>query len=144
MNANHRTILVVDDDEITTEQFARMLRLEGCLVCTALDAESALCEAKLVCPDAIVVDLRMPVTDGLGFLRQLRAVDTLRRTPVAVVTGDYFIDDWTRAELEALGARLQFKPMWLEDLWALVSRMLTQPVVPQLLEDRSLQTRATA
>ena len=37
-------------------------------------------------------------------------------TPVAIVTGDYFLDDAISTELRELGAELRFKPLWLEDL----------------------------
>ena len=66
-------ILIVDDDEGVTQTFARMLRLEGYQVCTAMSAEKGLVEAEEHHPDAIILDLRMPLIDGLGFLRRLRA-----------------------------------------------------------------------
>ena len=90
------TILVVDDDEGVTQTFARILRLEGYDVRTAMNAETALREADRSHPDAIILDLRMPLVDGLGFLRRLRAHDEQRTTPVAIVTGDYFLDDQVR------------------------------------------------
>jgi len=66
------TILIVDDDEGVTQTFARMLQLEGYAVRTAMTAEIGLREADAVHPDAIILDLRMPLVDGLGFLRKLR------------------------------------------------------------------------
>src|SRR5262245_65245770 len=90
-------ILIVDDDEGVTQTFARMLRLEGYEVRTAMNAESGLREAEQSHPDAIILDLRMPLVDGLGFLRRLRAHDAQRDTPVAIVTGDYFLDEIGRA-----------------------------------------------
>src|SRR5690242_20095885 len=86
-------ILIVDDDEGVTQTFARMLRLEGYHVRTAVTAELGLREAQASQPDAIILDLRMPLVDGLGFLRALRAHNDQRTTPVAIVTGDYFLDD---------------------------------------------------
>jgi DNA-binding response OmpR family regulator len=118
------TILVVDDDEGVTQTFARILRLEGYDVRTAMNAETALREADRSRPDAIILDLRMPMIDGLGFLRRLRARDEQRDTPVAIVTGDYFLDDQVSAELRELGAELKFKPLWLEDLVGLARHLL--------------------
>jgi len=118
------TILIVDDDEGVTTTFARMLRLEGYHVHTALNAEMGLREAQTSRPDAIILDLRMPLVDGLGFLRRLRAHEDQRDTPVAIVTGDYFLDDTVSNELRALGAELRFKPMWLEDLVGLARTLL--------------------
>jgi DNA-binding response OmpR family regulator len=117
-------ILIVDDDEGVTQTFARMLRLEGYTVRTAVSAEKGLIEAEHHLPDAIILDLRMPLVDGLGFLRRLRARDEHRSTPVAIVTGDYFLDDSVSAELRELGAELRFKPLWLEDLVGLARNLL--------------------
>src|SRR5262245_8014707 len=117
-------ILIVDDDEGVTQTFARMLRLEGYQVHTALTAEQGLGEAARTNPDAIILDLRMPLIDGLGFLRRLRGRDVHRSPPVAIVTGDYFLDDSISSELRELGAQLRFKPLWLEDLVALARELL--------------------
>src|SRR5436190_17909280 len=86
-------ILVVDDDEGVTSTFARMLRLEGFDVRTALNGELGLLEATQSRPDAIILDLRMPLVDGLRFLRRLRADSEQCHVPVAIVTGDYFLED---------------------------------------------------
>ena len=118
------TILIVDDDEGVTQTFARMLRLEGFKVRTAVSAETGLREAQNSHPDAIILDLRMPLLDGLGFLRRLREHEPVRETPVAIVTGDYFLDDSVSTELRQLGAELRFKPLWLEDLVGLARNLL--------------------
>jgi len=118
------TILIVDDDEGVTQTFARMLKLEGFEVRTAMNAETGLVQAQEARPDAIILDLRMPLVDGLGFLRRLRAQDEQRQTPVAIVTGDYFLDDNVSAEIRQLGAELKFKPLWFEDLVGLARTLL--------------------
>ena len=117
-------ILVVDDDEGVTTTFARMLRLEGFDVRTALNGELGLIEASQSRPDAIILDLRMPLVDGLRFLRRLRADNEQRHVPVAIVTGDYFLDDEISAELRQLGAEVKFKPLWLDDLVGLARDLL--------------------
>jgi DNA-binding response OmpR family regulator len=75
-------------------------------------------------PDGILLDLRMPLMDGLVFLQQLRALGVARRTPVAVLTGDYFIDECVARALRELDAELYFKPIWLDDLLAVAERLL--------------------
>lgn len=119
-----KTILIVDDDPSVTETFERMLRLEGYHVVTALSAEAGLNQAERSNPNAIILDLRMPLVDGLQFLRSLRGKDALSRMPVAIVTGDYFLDDSVSRELKTLGAEVRFKPLWLEDLLALARNLL--------------------
>ena len=66
----------------------------------------------------------MPLTSGLQFLRAIRAIPGLTTTPVAIVTGDYFLDDAVSRELRGLGAEVRFKPLWLEDLLALARNLL--------------------
>jgi two-component system response regulator PrrA len=123
------TILIVDDDEGVTQTFARMLRLEGYQVRTAVNAESGLRAAEESRPDAIILDLRMPLVDGLGFLRRLRTYAEQRSTPVAIVTGDYFLDEAVSTELQQLGAELRYKPLWLEDLVRLARNLLESKVI---------------
>ena len=118
------TVLVVDDDEGVTQTFAQMLRFEGYQVGTAVSAEEGLTEAEQHHPDAIILDLRMPLVDGLGFLRRLRAHDDQRATPVAIVTGDYLLDDSVSTELRELGAEVRFKPLWLAEVVDLIGHLL--------------------
>jgi two-component system response regulator PrrA len=117
-------ILIIDDDEGVTSTFARMLRLEGFEVFTAMNGEAGLREASVSHPDAIILDLRMPLVDGLRFLRRLRANDEHRHIPVAIVTGDYFLDEEVATELRHLGAEVKFKPLWLEDLVSITRKLL--------------------
>jgi len=119
-----RTILIVDDDRSVADTFARMLTLEGFAVATALTAESGLELADNVLPDAIILDMRMPITNGLQFLRQIRRRPHLVDVPVAIVTGDYFMTDSIQYELKSLGASIRFKPLWLEDLVALARTLV--------------------
>ena len=108
-----RTILIVDDDRSVADTFARMLKLEGFEVATAINAEAGLELADHVRPHAIILDMRMPITNGLQFLRMVRARPHLVDIPVAIVTGDYFLSDPIQNELKSLGASIRFKPLWL-------------------------------
>jgi DNA-binding response OmpR family regulator len=119
-----QSILIVDDDEAVSQTFARMLELEGYTVRTAVTAETGLRAATEHRPDAIILDMRMPLVDGLGFLRRLRGLAAQRHTPVAIVTGDYFLDEAVSSELVKLGAELKFKPLWLDDLVGLARTLL--------------------
>ena len=119
-----KTILTVDDDRYVTDTFARMLRLEGFTVHTALNAKSGLELAAAKHPDAIILDLRMPILSGLHFLQRLRSRPRLHHIPVAIVTGDYFVEADVTTELKELGALLRFKPIWLDDLVTLARSLV--------------------
>ena len=120
-----RTILIVDDDRAVADTFERMLKLEGFSVVTAISAESGLELADNVHPNAIILDMRMPIVNGLQFLRTVRGRPHLVDVPVAIVTGDYFLAEPIQNELKSLGASIRFKPLWLEDLIALARTLVS-------------------
>lgn len=102
--------------------FAQWLRHEGYDVRTAPDGEAALlCTAGV---DAVIVDARMPVLDGLGFIRRLR--ERHEDAAVALATGDYMIEDTLLDECQRLGARIVFKPLWLDDMVALAGQLVAR------------------
>jgi DNA-binding response OmpR family regulator len=123
-------VLILDDDRATVETFAQMLRLEGHDVQTAPDARSGLDAAHAFAPDAIVVGLRTPLADGLGFICRFRAEERDRVTPIAMVTGDDWPDERIASDLDRLGIHLCFKPLWLGDLRDLAHVLLAAPWGP--------------
>ena len=122
--AGTHSILIVDDDRSVADTFARMLKLEGFQVATALSADAGLELATTMQPDAIILDMRMPIKNGLQFLRLVRAQPNLAGIPVGIVTGDYFLSEPIQQELRSLGASIRFKPLWLEDLIALAKNLI--------------------
>lgn len=121
------SILVVDDDEGVRDTFAHTLRLEGYEVRTAPNAEIGLHTVETGRTDAIILDLRMPLINGLGFLYRLRAQDAHREMPVAIITGDHCVKDALALEMQELGAELFFKPLWVEDIVDLTRALLDKP-----------------
>ncbi len=119
------SILIVEDDPGAVEAFEHILKAEGYGVRVTLDAESALLEVERAVPAAVLLDLHLPITDGVEFLRRLRATARYANVPVAVVTGDYLVDERVARELEMLGAQIHFKPLWEEDLIRIVRDLLS-------------------
>ena len=119
-------LLVVDDDVVVREMFADALRLEGHTVRTAATAAAALNEVVLWRPDAILLDYRMGLITGVGFLYRLRAHETAAHTPVAVITGRVDLEETLATECATLGAAIYFKPLRLEDLRAIARGLLTK------------------
>lgn len=79
--------LIVEDDEDLRAGLALQLQARGLLVSTACDGVSAVSAARRVLPDAVVVDLGLPVGDGYKVIERLRAIDELADVPVVVLTG---------------------------------------------------------
>ena len=125
MGTRNERLLIIDDDAATTKTFAVILRLEGYQVRTAITANDGLREVEEFRPDAIIVDLRMPLINGFGFLYRLREHHGCIATPVAIVTGDVSLDDEALDELRELGADICFKPLWTDDLVGLAGKLLS-------------------
>ncbi len=124
------SILLVEDDPGSVEAFEHILKAEGYGVRVAPDAQSAFVEVDRAVPAAVVLDLHLPITDGLKVLRRLRATASHAHIPVAVVTGDYLVDERVTRELQLLGAQLYFKPLWAEDLVRIVRDLLFRRAGP--------------
>lgn len=118
-------VLVIDDEAGVRDVFCRMLASGGFHPITADSAERALSllQGGLV-PSAILLDLRMPGMGGLGFLLQLRADARFAGLPVALVTGAAFIDHATQHAVETLGASIHYKPVNVDDVVLLATRMV--------------------
>lgn len=117
-------VLVIDDDEALRSVFARALTREGYSVQVAATAEEALNQVAQERPDAILLDLKMPMINGVGFLYRLRENPANRDIPVALITGEHALDDATANDLLALSARVWHKPLSLDDLRGVARTLL--------------------
>jgi DNA-binding response OmpR family regulator len=112
-------VLIADDDPVTVQMIAAVVRGAGMEVVTALDAMQASMQAARASPDVMLLDIQMPGGTGLGVLRRLRASCKTSGLPVIAMTGT--ADEQTRAETKALGALdCLEKPL---DLRVLVARL---------------------
>jgi two-component system OmpR family response regulator len=118
-----QSILIVEDDPGSAQAFEAMLTVHGHTVRIAGDAETGLREIDRDMPSVALVDLHLPLADGVEFLRRLRSHIAGGLLPVALMTGDYFIDDRVTDELKALGVPLHFKPLWEEDVLQIVESL---------------------
>lgn len=84
MAKNH--VLVVEDDRSLSEVLSYNLEQAGFAVSTAHDGQDGLNQAKSKSPDIIVLDLMLPVIDGLEVCRRLRANPTTQDVLVVMLT----------------------------------------------------------
>lgn len=75
MTETETKILVVEDDAALNDAYKTILSGAGYNTRTAFNGEEALKLIKEDEPDIIFLDLRMPVLDGIGFLRALKPKD---------------------------------------------------------------------
>jgi two-component system response regulator PrrA len=116
------TILVVDDDVAVTKTFERMLSQHGYRALVALNADDALRVLDQNRPDALIVDLRMPLIDGLGLLYRVRSREAQQHIPALVITGDTALSQDLLDELASVGAKVLYKPI---DATTLLAEMRT-------------------
>ncbi len=81
-------ILLVDDDEAMRLIVSNFLYVEGYEVVSAANGEAAIKMARKEQPDAIVMDLNMPVMDGFAATREMKKDDALKNIPILILTGE--------------------------------------------------------
>jgi two-component system response regulator MprA len=114
-------ILVAEDDRAVRESLARALELEGYRVATVADGAAALDAVGNDPPDALVLDVMMPVLDGLSVCRRLRAQKD--RTPVLILTARAEVPDRVSG-LDAGADDYLPKPFALDELLARLRALL--------------------
>ena len=115
-------VLVIDDDEILQDLLTFALELEGHTVAVAGDGQAALSHVAETRPDLMIVDLHMPVMDGVRFLSEVN--EKLADVPPALVlsaSGGASL----HGRLRELGAReIVRKPIDMAAFKARVAKML--------------------
>jgi len=91
-----RRVLVIDDEADVRLLYRVNLRHAGFEVLEAEDGERGIETALEHLPDAVVLDLMMPQTDGFEVLRVLRSHPNAGEVPVLVLTADAHPDDHRR------------------------------------------------
>jgi DNA-binding response OmpR family regulator len=84
-----KRILVVDDDPPVRGTVAMALEDEGYEVETASEGRDALKKVKRLSPDAILLDLMLPVLDGRQLIKLLREDPTTAHIPIIVMSAAY-------------------------------------------------------
>ena len=79
-------MLLAEDNEGNLEMLSTYLRIRGWEVLTARNGEEAIALARNQLPQVILMDVQMPVMDGLEAARRLRATPALRTTPIIALT----------------------------------------------------------
>jgi two-component system, OmpR family, response regulator MprA len=128
---NGSKVLVVDDDPEVRAAVEDGLAVEGYRVRGAADGPAALSEVAGWQPDAIVLDILMPVLDGLAVCRRLRALGD--RTPILVLTARDSVSDRVDG-LDAGADDYLVKPFALDELTARL-RALLRRATPEPAED---------
>jgi DNA-binding response OmpR family regulator len=120
-----RPILVVDDDPTILSAVSEALDLEGFAVVTATNGAEALDVVDRDAPSLVLLDMRMPVLDGWGFMSAIR--ERGLDLTVVVMTAAADARRWGR-EIGAQGVLA--KPFELDELVGAVQRLRSQRTQP--------------
>ena len=115
------TLLVAEDDRAVRDSLERALTLEGYRVRTAANGAEALEAVAAQRPDALLLDVSMPLVDGLTVCRVLRAEGD--RLPILMLTARTETSDRV-AGLDAGADDYMPKPYELDELLARVRALL--------------------
>lgn len=124
-------VLVVDDFDEARRMLAEYLRTAARFrVETAADGREAVELARRVRPRAVIMDLAMPVMDGVTAIEELKANPETRDVPVLVLTAFKSDDDAPRRALAAGCAEVLTKPVDLKYLERRIRHYCEPPPAP--------------
>ncbi len=118
----NKIVLVIDDDPTIVHLLKEDLECEGYTVLEGYDGQAALELAKSRRPALIMMDLNMPVINGLQALEYLRATEETKTIPVIFLTGESS-ERTAPAAPETRVAYLR-KPIDLDQLNAIVRKYI--------------------
>lgn len=126
-------ILIVDDDAKHQKLLTDVLQADGYATLTAENGERAIEMARSAKPGLILMDIQMPVLDGLSAVKVLKADHDTRLIPVIVITASVMRGDRDRL-LEAGFDGYLGKPISIKELRAEVNRHLGAKEIGKILD----------
>lgn len=117
------TVLLVEDTEDNRFMMRRLLEMSGYRVVEATNGEDAVKIAEAVSPGLILMDLSLPMIDGLAATRLIRKLPKLKKTPIIAVSA-HDTSDFLEEALDAGCNSYITKPIDFNELEQLIVREL--------------------
>lgn len=110
MSDKNLQVLIVEDEQLLNEAYARVLTAAHISLLRAYNGKEALDILKKEKPDIILLDLRMPVMDGIEFLKKLQPKENLPDAKIIVFSN--YDDQHEIDEAFSLGAMHYMLKAW--------------------------------
>jgi len=117
------TVLLVEDTEDNRFMMRRLLEMAGYHVIEAMNGEEAVKLAKTGSPRLILMDLSLPVIDGLAATRLIRKLPQLESVPIIAVSA-HDTSDFQSEAIEAGCNSYVTKPIDFNELEELIAQLL--------------------
>jgi CheY-like chemotaxis protein len=117
------TLLLVEDEAPLLAMLQKDLQERGFMVLTASNGSAAIFVATQYKPDLIIMDVAMPMTNGLKAFEKIRANPETLRIPVIFLTGLPSKEVYPTVEQGSRVAHLK-KPVDIDDLMSLINQFL--------------------
>ena len=125
MSEKKKVVLVADDEEDIKAVIGMFLETQGYEVVTSYDGLDTLERAREIKPDVILMDIMMPVVDGIEATRQLKASAETRDIPVIMLTAAAQ-SEMVRKAMQAGAFDYISKPFEPEQVQEAIQRSLTK------------------
>ena len=123
--AEPQTVLLVEDTEDNRFMMRRLLEMTGYRVVEAMNGEEAVKLAKTESPNLILMDLSLPVIDGLAATRLIRKLPEFESTPIIAVSA-HDTDDFQSEAIQAGCNTYVTKPIDFNELEQLIAKLLNK------------------
>ncbi len=118
-------ILIVEDNEANIMTVSSYLKAKGYQILSASNGEEAIALVQSVKPDLILMDIQMPVMDGLEAIKRIRQIPSFVNLPIIALTALAMDSDCDRC-LEAGANDYLSKPVKLKQLTKVIQQLLQQ------------------
>ncbi|MBF0371197.1 MAG: response regulator [Magnetococcales bacterium] len=119
-------ILLVEDNRMSQEMMQASLEEVGLTAKVAVNGAQGVEKARAFQPDLILMDLHMPVMDGISAAIQIKEDPTTAHIPIIGLSADALVEQRQKAREGGMSEFLT-KPVDLPDLFALLNRYLGAP-----------------
>jgi two-component system, sensor histidine kinase and response regulator len=122
-------VLVVEDNDLNQEVASELLRDAGLLVDIAVNGAEAVRMVREAAYDIVLMDMHMPVMDGVSATREIRRQDALADLPILAMTANAMDGDRQRCLDAGMNDHVT-KPIEPEHLWAALLKWTTRRARP--------------